>query len=210
MVFSTWLYHADEILCVWQRSLQQNYNFILSNFSKNILCFITDSKDRVRVMKAYSGVELQRHLFLSSALDRGDWSALCPRCYVVRSKNALFPVNISGRPKNHKQKLNHGRGFRLPSRWEWHLHSSGMLHSLDWWLVADVSHNVSVTDCLTIQDGSETSSLNVGKYVTITVGCVQHPWRAKFSTFKLGTRFWFVRVVCCCEEFDICLWGTWL
>jgi len=50
--------------------------------------FYNDGKFRLRAMKVYIGVELRRHLFLNSALDRGDWSALCPGCCVVRSKNA--------------------------------------------------------------------------------------------------------------------------
>jgi len=62
-------------------------------------------------MKAYSGVELRRHLFLNLALDRGDWWALFPGCYVVRSKNGQCSSNISGGPQNHKQKLNHVRGL---------------------------------------------------------------------------------------------------
>ena len=82
-------------------------------------------------MKACSGVELRHRLFLNSALDRGEWSALCSGCCVLRSKNAQCSFNISGGPQNHKQKLNHVRGFRFPPRCEWDLHSSGMLGSLD-------------------------------------------------------------------------------
>jgi hypothetical protein len=113
----------------------------ISDFSKNILCFITDAEVRVLAMKACSGVELRRLLFLISALDRGEWSALCSGCCVLQSKNTQSSFNNSGGPQNHThtQKLNHVRGFWHPPRCEWDLLSSGMLGSLDWCLVTEVS-----------------------------------------------------------------------
>jgi hypothetical protein len=37
-------------------------------------------------MKAYEGIEVQLHAFLTSALDRGEWSALRPGRFTTRER----------------------------------------------------------------------------------------------------------------------------
>jgi hypothetical protein len=37
-------------------------------------------------MKVYGGVDVQTHIFLTSALIGGEWSALCPRRFISRER----------------------------------------------------------------------------------------------------------------------------
>jgi hypothetical protein len=37
-------------------------------------------------METYEGVEIQPHTFLTSALERGEWSTSCPDCFVSRER----------------------------------------------------------------------------------------------------------------------------
>jgi hypothetical protein len=39
-------------------------------------------------MKIYSGVKLQLYSFLTSALDRGQWSASQPGCFISGERNS--------------------------------------------------------------------------------------------------------------------------
>jgi len=63
--------------------------------------------------------------------------------------------------------------FRLPPRCKWSLRSSGLLYSVNWQLLTDMSRQIvghmckqkaSQTKCLTIEDGTDGLSRNVGNY----------------------------------------------
>ena len=66
----------------------------------------------------------------------------------------------------------HIRDFRLPSQYSWVLHSSGMLRSVNWQLVTDISGQIinpifkgQAIHSLTLEDGTDNLSRNVGKYL---------------------------------------------
>ena len=46
-------------------------------------------------MKAYGRLEMQIHLFLTSALERGEWSVSFSVRFTARGKILLYPVNVS-------------------------------------------------------------------------------------------------------------------
>jgi hypothetical protein len=52
-------------------------------------------------MKAYGGVDVQIHIFLTAALVGGEWSASCPSHFTPRGKSPLYPLDRRfGGPKS--------------------------------------------------------------------------------------------------------------
>ena len=60
---------------------------------KKIYVYTSDRVILVHAMKADGGVEILLHSLLTSALDRGKWSALCPQLFTSKERATQHPLN---------------------------------------------------------------------------------------------------------------------
>lgn len=59
-----------------------------------IIILIKDKTVPVHAMKAFKGVEVQLHPFLTSTLDGGEWSASCLGCVMPLGKDLPVPIEL--------------------------------------------------------------------------------------------------------------------
>ena len=98
----------------------------------------------------------------------GTSTVQCPVQYQAFTLDSLLSATYFGHFR-----VEEIHDFRLPPRCKWSLRSSGLLHSVNWQLLSDMSRQTvghickqkaPQAKCLTIEDGTDGLSRNVGNY----------------------------------------------